>query len=256
MHLIHKKNARYETEILNKVEYANCVNSWDSSIVKSINPNIQCFQIDYNLRDEFYSAPKWDAQKINRYTVFTNPGGVPLKGTHMLIKALALVKKKFPNVKLIVPGMGNNEGKLIINSGYSKYINCLVNKLRLIENITFLGRQSGKEMLENMLKAHVVVVPSAIEGTSLILREAMFLGVPSIASFRGGMADFIRDKESGFLYDFQEYPYLASRILELFRDDDLALKFSQKAIEQAEKAHDREKNPNEYINMYEFINEH
>lgn len=252
---VYKKNAKYEIEILNRVSYANCVNFWDQSLIKSINPKLNCFKIEYNLRDEFYSAPKWNIENIERHTIFTNPGGTPLKGLHMLLKSLAIVKKEYPKVRLQVPGFTCKGGKLIINNGYSKYISELIRKLDLNDNIIFLGRQTGEQMMENMRKANLVVVPSAIEGTSLVLREAMFLGTPCIASFRGGMADFISDKVDGYLYDYQEYPYLAYRIIELFEDDNLCNQFSKNAIEKAEKAHDREKNPQDYLDMYKLIYE-
>ena len=109
-------------------------------------------------------------------------------------------------------------------------------------------------MCDNMLSANVTVIPSAIEGTSLILRESMFLGCPCIASFRGGMADYISDKQDGFLYDYQEYPYLAARLDELFSNDELAKSFSDRAIEKASNSHNREKNIKDYIEMYRFIN--
>lgn len=253
MHLMHKKNSKYEKEILNRVQYANCVNYWDSTLVKYINPEIECYKIEYNLRKEFYNAPKWSIEKSKPYTIFTNPGGTPLKGLHMLIKALAIVKSYYPSVKLIVPGMGNENKQLIVNSGYTKYLSKLIKVLNLTNNIIFLGKQSGDEMIQKMLESNVVVIPSAIEGTSLILREAMFLGVPCITSFRGGMADFISDKFDGFLYDYQEFAYLANRIMELFENRELCMQFSRNAITKAEKAHEVNDNNLFYINMYKQI---
>lgn len=252
LHAIHKKNAKSETEILQRVGYINGVNTWDIALCKSINPKLKAFKIEYNLREELYSSRKWDIDKINKYTIFTNPGGTPLKGLHQLLKAVALVKEKYPNVKVRVPGMGK-DGKLVITGAYSKIISKLIKKLNLTENVEFLGVQSGAQMCENILNANITVIPSAIEGTSLILREAMFLGCPVIASFRGGMADFISDKQDGFLYDYQEYPYLASRIEEVFSDDNLALNLSKNAIKKASIAHDRVKNVENYVKMYKEI---
>ena len=148
--------------------------------------------------------------------------------------------------------MGKNE-KLVVNSAYSKYIAKLVKKFDLETNIKFLGRQTGQEMCNNMLSSRVTVIPSAIEGTSLILREAMFLGCPVIAAFRGGMADFISDKKDGFLYDYQEVPYLATRIARLFDDKNLCKSFSDAAIRKAEVAHNRNKNMTGYLQMYKDI---
>lgn len=252
MHWLHRKNAKYETEILQRVQYINAVNTWDSSICKAINPKLKVFQLEYNLREELYASPKWNVESAERHTIFTNPGGTPLKGVHQLIEAIALLKPQYPDIRLLVPGMGSN-GKLTVSSAYAKYIAKLLQKYQLEENIVFLGRQSGQEMCENMLCSRVTVVPSAVEGTSLILREAMFLGCPVIAAFRGGMADFVSDKVDGFLYDYQEIPYLAARIEEVFTNDALCVSFSEHAAEKAEKAHNRETNTANYLKMYQEI---
>ena len=252
-HLLYKKNARHEKEMLRRARYANCVNFWDSSVVKSLNPDIKCFLIDYNLRDEFYHSSKWNITDMERHTILTNPVGMPLKGLHMLLKALAIVKKEYPSVELRVPGGLSADNKIVPNTGYLRYVTDLIRELDLADNVKFIGRQSGTQMIGQMLKANVVVIPSAIEGTSLVLREAMFLGVPCIASFRGGMADFISDKTDGYLYDYQEYPYLAFRMIELLKNDQQCIEFSKNAIIKAEKTQDRRKNPRDYLEMYREI---
>lgn len=252
MHFLHNKNARYEAEILKRVQYINTVNTWDRATCLSINPKLKVFSLEYNLREEMYSSEKWQYENMQPHTIFTNPGGSPLKGLHKLIEAAALLKNKYPDIKIRVPGMGK-DGKLTIDSAYSKYIARLIKKYDLAENIEFLGRQTGAQMCKNMLEANAVVVPSAIEGASLILREAMFLGCPVIAAFRGGMADFISDKVDGFLYDYQESPYLAERLSQIFDRRDLCESFSRAAIQKAEIAHDREKNVQNYLDMYADI---
>ena len=252
MHLLHVKNAVHEREMISRTKYASCVNFWDTSLVNEINPAAKVYQIEYNLRDSFYSAKKWSPGEMESRSIFTNPGGIPLKGLHNLFKALALVKIKYPDVKLYIPGMGSEKGTLIITDGYKKYLSKLVKKLDLSENIVFLGRQSGEQMIQLMRKANVVVVQSANEGISLVLREAMYLGCPCISSFRGGMADFISDKVDGYLYDYQEYPYLANRIMQVFEDENIS-KMSKKAIEKAEKAHNCDANYFKTVDMYRSV---
>ena len=253
LHFLHKRNARYEQEILRRVRYINGVNTWDISLCRSINPDLTAFQLEYNLRDGFYNSSKWDISSVERHSIFTNPGGTPLKGLHKLIEAMALLKPKYPDIRIYVPGMSDGKGNLAVTGAYAKYIGKLIKKHKIKDNIIFLGRLNEQEMIERMLRAHVVVIPSAIEGTSMILREAMYLGCPCIASFRGGMADFISDKQDGFLYDFQEYPYLATRLSTLFESDDLCARFSENAIIKAEAAHDRRKNADDYKKMYDLI---
>ncbi len=253
MHFVHMRNARYEQEILRRVRYINGVNTWDISVCRSINPELKVFQLEYNLRDGFYSSRKWDISSVERHSIFTNPGGTPLKGLHKLIEAAALLKPKYPDIRIYVPGMSAGNGKLAETGAYAKYLGKLIRQRKLQDNVVFLGRLDEQEMIERILRSHAAVIPSAIEGTSMILREAMYLGCPCVASFRGGMADFISDKQDGFLYDFPEYPYLATRLSELFENDDLCRRFSENAIRKAEIAHDREKNADAYTRMYSFI---
>lgn len=248
--MLYKYNSRYEREIFQRVHYANVVNSWDKSLSEYYNPKIKTVLLQYNLRNAFYSAPKWNIEKIHKFRIFTNPCGDPIKGMHILFKAIGIVKKQYPDVALCIPA---KSFFIKANSGYEKYLVKLATELHIEKNISFLGRLNEQKMIENMLMSHAVVVPSAIEGTSLVLREAMYLGVPCIASFRGGMADFIRDKETGFLYDFEEYTYLANRISLLFRDNHLANTISKAAIVQAENAHNRERNIQELIEMYSKV---
>ncbi len=252
LHMIHKKNARYEAEILRRVRYINAVNDWDTSVCLSINPDLKVYRLEYNLREEMYASPKWDVRTAERHTIFTNPGETPLKGLHQLIRAVALLKPRYPDIRVTVPGRGVN-GRLAVNSAYDRYLDKLIRTCGLQDHIRFVGRQNAQEMCDRMLESRVTVIPSAVESTSLILREAMFLGCPVIAAFRGGMADFVSDKVDGYLYDYPEYPYLAARIADLFEHDDRCVAFSARAAQKAAVAHDRDANLAGYLRMYEDI---
>ena len=67
------------------------------------------------------------------------------------------------------------------------------------------------------------------------------------------MTELIDDRQSGFLYDFTEYEFLAGRIMEIFANDDLAEKLSKNAIAKAEKWHNQEKNVTDMLSCYRYI---
>lgn len=142
---------------------------------------------------------------------------------------------------------------MVPQSGYQKYILSQIKKLGIESNVEFIPPQSTNGVIDIMLGSNVVVVPSAIENASATLREAMHLGIPCIASFRGGMPELIEDSRSGFLYDYTESEYLAGRIMEIFSDDDLAQRLSDNAIKAAEVWHDREKNVKDMKAVYDLI---
>lgn len=252
--LLMKKNSRYEKEIISRCQYATGRTDWDKFWMKSVNPNIKYYRCNYNLREEFYSSAKWDLSKIQRYTIYaSNSPQSPFKGGHIALKALAIVKETYPDVKLRVLSARDADGNIRVRSGYSKYCHRLIEKLGLKDNLEFLPRLSAQGVIDVMTSSHLCVIPSSMENASATLREALHMGVPSIASYRGGMTHLIKDGVSGFFFDFSEAEYLAGRIIEVFENDDLAVRFSENAIKMAEEMHDRVKNIEDMINVYNII---
>jgi len=252
--ILARRNVKYETEIIKNVSFATGRTDWDKFYMQAINPDIEYFRCYYDLREEFYSAPKWDINNIKRNVIYASTSAqVPMKGGHIVIEALRLVKRYIPDVKVVFLAAKQQNGKLIPTSGYTKYISKLIKKYDLEDNVEFVSGQNGQGIINLMTHSHITLVPSAIENASATLREALHLGAPCIASFRGGMVRLIDDEISGFLYDYTEYEYLAGRIVQLLNDDDLACKFSNNAIEKAREWHEVERNKNDYIDMYKKI---
>lgn len=248
------KNVKYETEIIKSMQYVTGRTDWDKYYMQSINPNIKYFRCYYDLREEFYHAPKWNIDNVNRNVIFaSNSAQAPMKGGHIVIEALNLVKRELPDVKAIFLASKQENGKLIPTNGYTKYIVDLIKKYNLEDNIQFVSGQRADGVIDLMAHSHITVIPSAIENASATLREAMHLGAPCIAAFRGGMTELVDNGKSGFLYDYTEYEFLAGRIVELLKDDKLAIEFSKNAIEKSSYWHNKEKNKNDYIQMYKEI---
>ncbi len=252
--LLYQHNAKREEEVLNKVKYVTGRTDWDKSVMLSVNPSLQYYRCNYNLRDAFYSASEWNLDKAEKHCILTGAAHYSLKGLHILIKALSIVKQKYPDVKLLVPGGGKAEkGRLVRPSSYTRYIEKMIAELELQDNVVFIGNISAEQVAEQLGKSHICVVPSAIEGASATLCEAMYIGTPSICAHRGGMIDLLTDGECGFTYDFPEYPLLAHRIMQLFEDDSLCQVFSEREKERAFKRHNRETNTKRMIEVYEEV---
>ncbi len=248
------KQCKTEYETLQKITHVTGRTLWDYSVMKRINPKIKYHRCNFNLREQFYDAPKWELDKAQRHTIYTGYADYPLKGLHVLLLALEIVKKSYPDVKLYVPGVpGDDSGGLIVNTGYKKLIRDRIAKSGIQSNVVFTGPLSAEKVIDRMLKSHVVVLPSAIEGASATVCEGMYLGLPCICAFRGGMTQLLRDGDSGFYYDYPEYGYLAERIMRLFEDDDLSKRFSENVIKDASIRHDRQKNPQMYLEVYREI---
>lgn len=252
--LLMKRGSKYEREIVSRCNYATGRTDWDRFWMESVNKDIKYFRCNYNLRDEFYNCDKWSLDKMERHTIYaSNSPQAPFKGGHVALKALAIVKEKFPDVKMRVLCAKDADGNIKVKGGYSKYCHKLIEDLGLKDNLEFLPRQNAEGVINVMKTSHLCVIPSSMENASATLREAMHIGTPSIASYRGGMTHLLKDGISGFFFDFNEPEYLAGRIIELFENDDLAVKFSENAIKDAEIMHDRVKNIEDMIKIYKMI---
>ena len=78
----------------------------------------------------------------------------------------------------------------------------------------------------------------------------MILGVPSVASYVGGVPDMLKHKEEGFLYQHDAPYMLAHYVCKIFENEALAMKFSKNARDHALKTHDVDKNTRRLIEIY------
>lgn len=245
-------NAHREQSVLSQVKYVTGRTTWDKTVMLSINPNLYYYRFNYNLREEFYAAPKWSVREMTPHTVFIGASSYPLKGIHIMVDAVRILKSKYPDIKVIVPGGGYNGSPKKLN-GYQKYILKKIIKNNLQSNFEFIGNKSATEIIEQLRNANVCVVTSAMEGASATICEAMMIGTPCVCAYRGGMTELLNDGESGFYYDFPEYGVLAERIATIFENEKLCMKFSESTISAAENRHNRDVNFNQLLDIYKDV---
>ena len=151
----------------------------------------------------------------------------------MLLKALAIVKKQYPDVELNVPGSKLRKltglKSFFKQTGYEKFIRQQIRELNLGNVVHYTGRLTAKGMAALMAQSNVFVMCSAIENHSSTLKEAMTMGVPCVASYVGGVPEYAVNEENCLLYRFEDYEVLAQNIIRLFESQDLCKKLSDNA---------------------------
>lgn len=253
------KRGVYEKEIIKKCNYIIGRTTWDKSNVLAISPNKEYFKINEILRATFYEEKKWNINNIERYSLYCSQASYPIKGLHILLDSMHILKEEYPNIKLYIGGSNIIDKSTLFNrikmTGYGKLILKKIIKLKLEENIVFTGYLNEKEVHERLLKTHIFISPSFIENESNALSEASIVGVPSIASYVGGVTDRIIHEKTGFFYPPNEPSMLAYYIKKYFSNDNLSKVISQNSIEVAEIRNNKEKNAMATINAYKKISE-
>lgn len=226
---------------------------WDRAHSYWINKEAKYYKCNRILRDTFYSA-RWSAN-YTPHTIFTSNGSSALKGLHILIEALSVLKSEFPDVHLFVAGPRPSDKPSITKPktlGYMLYIDQLIERLHLEKHISFLGMLSEVDMAKQLSVANVYVLPSLIENSPNSLGEAMIMGVPCISAYTGGVSDMADESEVLF-YRANDPKLLAWEIKRVFDSEELVAGLSTNARKRAMETHDKTKNAEAMVRAYEDI---
>jgi glycosyltransferase involved in cell wall biosynthesis len=137
----------------------------------------------------------------------------PRKAVHVLIEALALVRRLVP-VVLDVVGPGESAGA----DDQEPMLRQLAQERGVGSAVKFTGRVDDAELLDWYAAADVFALPSLSEAQGIVALEAMACGLPVVASRVGGLAEAIEDDRTGFLVPAGDVVALAGRLETLFVD--------------------------------------
>ncbi|HXU39911.1 MAG TPA: glycosyltransferase [Blastocatellia bacterium] len=133
----------------------------------------------------------------------------PEKGHHYLFQALNEIQRQVSKpVLLLVAGAGPFE------AAYRDE----VRRLGCDKMVRFLGFR--KDSADLMSAADLVILPSVAEAFGLVLTEALYLGVPVVATRAGGIPEIVDDGVDGTLVPPASTSALVSAIVDLLNDED------------------------------------
>lgn len=246
------KRGEIEKKTLKNVRNVIGRTFWDKACVELINPDAKYYFNNETLRNSFY-INNWNIDNCVRHRIFVSQAQYPIKGFHFLVEAISLLKEKYPDVSVVIGGSDNTFKKGILITAYGKYIDFLIKKYGLEQNIKYIGMLSEKEMLAEYLNAEVFVSSSSIENSPNSVGEAMLLGMPVVSSNVGGVADMLLHNREGFLYQ-SDAPYLLAYYIKKFFDNDtLKIEMGNNARVHALNTHNRDENVKKLIEIYTEI---
>lgn len=162
---------------------------------------------------EFESAPTYGSwrskypQLMNRTCILylgrLNPSQ---KGLDMLLPAFARLLQERNDVHLILAGPDERGGETEVRR--------LVSSLDIDQNVTFTGLVAGVDKLAILRDSDVYTLVSPSEGMSIALLEAMYMGLPVVASDRIGLSDEIRSERAGIIVE-RDVEQISTALLEM-----------------------------------------
>ncbi len=160
------------------------------------------------------------------------------KGIDVLLQAWRLVYQQMPQARLIIVGDGPLQPQL----------ECMAQALGIADTVEFTGLQ--RDILAQLQRAGLAVLPSRREGMPNAVLEAMACGLPCVSTRVSGSEDIIQDGVNGLLVESEDYQAMAAALLTLLRDPVLIQEYGKAARETVEKHYAFDLIMDRYIELY------
>jgi len=146
---------------------------------------------------------------------------IPRKGHETLLHSMVVVRQKYPDVRLLLLGLGPLETK----------IRAWISELGLEGTVTLAG---FRDDIHRVLRCiDVLVHPALKEGLGVALLQAASTGVPVVASRAGGIPQVVQDGLTGLLVPPGDSTALAEAVCALLSDKAKARSLGDNAVSRA-----------------------
>ncbi len=201
---------------------------------QKLNKKLDSFVVASDYMKDHLLAHKFPAEKINVIPLFSTSEAKEIstkkdillfvgqivrgKGIDTLLQAMKLAKT---DKKLLICGSGKQETEF----------QDLTKKLGIEEKVNWLGKVKRKELDSYYRNALCLLMPSRVPETfGLTGLEAMSYGTPVIASNVGGIGQWLKDGENGFLVPPNDPQTLAKKLEQFLSDQKEQKRMQQEAI--------------------------
>lgn len=217
--------------------------AWDRTVLWAVNPHATYHHCDEVLRRPFYRSV-WRPQANGSRVVFSTSSTISSKGTDCLIEALATLHAAgYADVRLRVAGISPTDAA-------SERLVARARKHSVAQSIDWLGRLDADQIAAELARAAVFAYPSHFDNSPNALCEALLVGVPSVASYVGGIPSLLRDGEEGLLHPPGDPYALAGRIRTVIDEPSLAARLGEQARARALRRHNPDSIVDNLLRIY------
>lgn len=166
----------------------------------------------------------------------------PEKSIEQVVRAFLMVRERMMGeVQLVVVGDGTDKARL----------ERLASELGMSEDMKFVGRIMGEDLIEFYRMGEVFVTASETETQGLVLVEAAAMRLPLVAVDAGAVREVCVDGVNGVLCRSGEVEALAEGILRILNDEALQKRMAEESYLIAQK-HDLNKTLARFEEIYQI----
>ncbi|MHA1271559.1 MAG: glycosyltransferase family 4 protein [Candidatus Helarchaeota archaeon] len=169
---------------------------------------------------------------------------VKYKGYHVMLKSMSKILDKFKKLKLIIVG----SGPLL------EQLKLMAMKYNIQKNVIFTGRVDDNLIPLYYSSCDIFVHPPlGAEYSPRVIFEALASGKPIISTFSGGVVEIIKNYKNGVLVRPNDPNELASAVINLLNDQELAKSLANNALKSALNEYSWDIILDKYINIIKSL---
>lgn len=190
------------------------------------------FELKYPSRSDLGLSP-------DKYYLIAVGRLVKRKGFDYLIRA---IKQLSEEIHLLLIGDGPMDHEL----------RNLIHTEKLTERVSLLGFQTREQIIKYFEVSDCFILSSMHEGLGIVVQEAMYTGLPIVATNNGGQVDLIKENRNGLLVEPSNVEKLAQTIALVHSNSELADSFRENNKIDIQK-YFMDENSKEYIKVFESV---
>ncbi len=237
------KSLFYRPFIKSILSHADAITATSESLKKSTLNVLESSEVKIDVIPFGVPLPKTKTEfpKTDNISVIYLKHLESIYAPDILIKAVALVREKFPTFKLTMCGAGSLKKRLVQ----------LVQELKLGENIHFAGYVDNSKIYDLIKQHHFMVMPSLQEGFGVAAVEAFACSRPVVATNVGGIPEIVTDGYNGYLVRPNNIQELADTMLKIISDKERMIQMGSNGYETARQNFDWGKSVDKMEELYE-----
>lgn len=241
---VDSKNATTEMAIFKEYRYFGVYCKKHYDLLRQIAPDVTIFKFGFPSKGKLLEPTP--TEKEYDFVNFAM-GMSSKKGFTDAIEATAIVKKKYPDVKLNLVGGGSVEQKAELKK--------MAEQLGVKDNVIFTPFFEKKtDLFLHIQKSRFALLPCKMDNISGTMTQAMQLGLPIVVYKTTGTPSFNREKECALIAEHSNVEDLAAKMLILMRDSEKAELLRKNASEfQEKKAEIAKQNGNCLIETFKAV---
>ncbi len=124
------------------------------------------------------------------------------KGFQVLVRAVAELRQRVPDVRCIIAGRGS----------YLSELQSQIDVEGVTDIVDLAGFVPDHELRSILRRAGCVIIPSLYEPFGIVALEGMAAGAPTVVARTGGLAEIVEGTDAGLLFEPGDHHDLADRI--------------------------------------------